>query len=200
MNFSLILSIRKSPAFETPPPITNISGSTVIAICARAIPRYFATISTTSIASLSPAFAASSTSLAVKSSISASLEVSFFFARSFFASLTIPVALDICSRQPLPPQLHFSVSDSLTCICPISPPSPCFPGTILPSVMMPPPTPVPSVTITTSLICLAPPIHASPSAATLASFPSATGIPSKRSERILAGNTSFQPIFTTTSI
>ena len=43
--------------------------------------------------------------------------------------------------------------------------------------MIPPPTPVPSVTITRLLWPLPPPCHISPSAATFASFPAFTGYP-----------------------
>ena len=38
-KYSLTASVRIEPAFETPPPITNISGSTTHAICARVLPR-----------------------------------------------------------------------------------------------------------------------------------------------------------------
>ena len=96
------------------------------------------------------------------------------------ASLAIPVAEQICSTHPTPPQLQCSHSSSRTWIWPISPPSPCLPAMIFSLRITPPPTPVPRVTITRSLYPLPPPCHISPRAATLASLPLLTGIPSNR--------------------
>ena len=61
--------------------------------------------------------------------------------------------------------------------------------------MMPPPTPVPSVASTILVYPLPPPHHISPSAATLASFPALTGIPSSPPSVSLIFITS-QPRFT----
>ena len=72
------------------------------------------------------------------------------FASLRFAIRTIPVAETYSSRHPQLPQLQGSVSSSLTCICPISPAAPVAPATILPLMIIPPPTPVPRVTTTTS--------------------------------------------------
>ena len=63
---------------------------------------------------------------------------------------------------------------------PISPPAPCAPSMTLPLTMTPPPTPVPSVTMTALRQPLAVPIQISPRAATLASLPTSTFIPSSR--------------------
>ena len=64
---------------------------------------------------------------------------------------TTPVAEQYCSAQPYLPQLQGSVSSLFTVKWPISPPAPWKPEMILPSMMMPPPTPVPRVIATASL-------------------------------------------------
>ncbi len=86
----------------------------------------------------------------------------------------MPVAEEYCSRHPLPPHPHIAVSCGFTFKCPISPAAPLHPVTIFPFWITPPPTPVPSVTITMLLNPLPPPRHCSPSAATLASLPALT--------------------------
>ena len=143
--------MRIEPAFETPPPITNISGSTTHAICARVLPRICACSSTTVFASSSPIFARSNTSFAVTVSRSLSADFLSDEAMALVASRTTPVADVYCSRQPVLPHPHISVSFSSTQICPISPPAPFTPKSIFPLSIIPPPTPVPSVTITTLL-------------------------------------------------
>ena len=119
------------PAFDTPPPITNISGSTTHAICASARPRIRACVSTISSASSSPAFAASNTSFAVTASSSRRVDFLSEAAIALPASLTTPVADVYCSRHPLFPHPHVSVYESSTHICPISPPAPFRPNSIL---------------------------------------------------------------------
>ena len=105
-----------------------------------------------------------------------------------FAIRTIPVADVYCSRQPLLPHPHTSVSSSFTQICPISPPAPLVPASIFPFKIIPPPTPVPSVTITISLWPFPPPCHISPSAAMFASFPAFTG----RSNNLLSSSSTLK--------
>ena len=160
---------------ETPPPITKISGFTTAAIPARVFPRIFPKRSATSIASSSPSFTASNTVLAEILPLSLSTLGLSSSARRRFARRTIPVAEVYCSRHPQLPQLQASVSSSITWICPISPPAPVAPERIFPSTMIPPPTPVPSVTATTLEYPWPPPFHISPRAATFASLPASTG-------------------------
>ena len=93
---------------------------------------------------------------------------------AFLASLAIPVADAYCSRHPLFPQLHGTSSLGFTGACPISPPAPWAPVTIFSLMMIPPPTPVPRVTMIRFLAPCPPPFHISPRAATLASFPAFT--------------------------
>ena len=136
---------KMSPALDTPPPMTKIWGSTTLATAASPLPRYSPNCSAISIATLSPALTASNTVLAEISPPRRMLGASSF-ARRLFASRVIPVADAYCSRQPLFLQPQVSVSASSIWICPISPPAPLVPVRILPSMMMPPPMPVPSVT------------------------------------------------------
>src|SRR5436190_19103780 len=92
---------------------------------------------------------------------------------------TIAVAEANSSRQPVLPHLHFNPLNGSTVVCPISPAEPCAPRHNLPSRITPPPTPVPSVTLTTSRQPRAAPSHVSPTAAALASFSRNTGQPSR---------------------
>ena len=160
---------------DTPPPITITSGSTTQVKIASAVPRYSANLSTICFATPSPSLYASKMVFALKLS-RCSFVSAVFSAMIFLPILTIPVAEAICSRQPLFPQLQLSVSSGSTQACPISPPAPCAPVTILPSTIMPPPTPVPSVAMIRFFVPSPPPFHISPRAATLASFPTFTGI------------------------
>ena len=154
--------------------MTITSGFTTHAMLESAAPKIPQTSSTRLVATASPAFASSKMSFAVSFSYFASPVSAEVFASFRFATRTIPVAEVYCSRQPYCPQLHASTSSSLTVIWPISPPAPPKPATTFPSTRMPPPTPVPSVTMMTSRHPFAPPCHISPSAATLASFPTFT--------------------------
>src|ERR1044072_1385240 len=99
---------------------------------------------------------------------------------------TIAVADANNSRQPVLPHLHFSPLNGSTAVCPISPPDPCEPRQSLPSRIIPPPTPVPSVTLITSRQPRAAPSHISPTAAALASFSRNTGQPSLVSSSALS--------------
>ena len=81
------------------------------------------------------------------------------------------------SKQPLLPHPHISDSLSSTQRCPISPPAPRTPVCMCPFRIIPPPTPVPRVTIIRFLQPFPPPFHISPRAATFASFPTSTGYP-----------------------
>ena len=92
------------------------------------------------------------------------------------ANLTKDAAEVYASRQPLRPQPHCSPSRWMT-MWPISPAMPLLPVYSLPSMMMPPPTPVPSVTMTMLRAPFAEPAVASPSAAQLASLSSCTAQP-----------------------
>src|SRR5688572_32284779 len=78
---------------------------------------------------------------------------------------TIAVADANSSRQPVLPHLHFRPENGSTVVCPISPADPCAPRQSFPPSTTPPPTPVPSVTLTTSLHPRAAPSHISPIAA-----------------------------------
>ena len=139
------------PAFERPPPTTNTSGSITHATAAIALPRSFIDCSTAAMPAASPAFAASHTSLAVKPAFKSSFVATSLCAAMYLsATLTRPFADAYCSKQPFLPQPQHSDSSSTIGICPISPPAPFIPATILPSRMIPPPTPVPSVIMTTS--------------------------------------------------
>ena len=100
-KYFLTALIRISPALETPPPMTKISGSTTQEIAAHAPPRTVPTKSTISKASASPCFAWSNTSLAVISGRSRSVEGLSLIARISFVLRTIPVAEVYCSRFPL---------------------------------------------------------------------------------------------------
>src|SRR5437868_14798005 len=103
---------------------------------------------------------------------------------------TIPVADAYNSKHPVLPHLHFIEANGSTVACPISPAEPCAPRHSLLSRMTPPPTPVPSVTLTTSAHPRAAPNHLSPTAAAFASFSSKTGQPSRCS------SAAFNPKFT----
>ena len=150
LNFSSMKSRRNAPALLTPPPITTASMLTVHATLAIALASASPMMSITESASASPVFARSMTSFAVISTISRrGVGMSVFFI-AFFASRTIPVALATSSRQSFLPQLQTSVFPGATGMCPISPAPPVAPATILPSRITPPPTPVPSVTISIS--------------------------------------------------
>ena len=116
-------------------------------------------------------------------------ESSASFFNNFSAVRTSPVAEAYCSRQPFFPHPQHSVSSSFTRICPISPPAPFVPYTIFPSMIIPPPTPVPSVTITAFEYPSPPPFHVSPSAATLASFPTFVSSPVNSLQRSATLNT-----------
>ena len=157
------------------------------------MPRVSVISSTSRAASASPARAASKTSLAAKSVPRRVQGVSGFSSSSFFIQRTTPVALEYCSRQPCLPQPQTAVSWGLTVMWPISPPAPCAPSVILPLTMTPPPTPVPSVTITALRQPLAQPIQISPSAATLASLPTSTLMPSSRPDSWMETFRSPQP-------
>ena len=115
-------------------------------------------------------FAASNTSFAENPSISAKTVELFPSTISSFARRTMPVAEAYCSRQPFLPQLQATSSCGFTQICPISPAAPFEPAIILPSMITPPPTPVPSVTIVRLSCPLPPPCQSSPRAAAFASL------------------------------
>ena len=138
------------PALLTPPPITKASGLTTHAMMPRPLPRILPNSLAISIATSSPSFTASHTTLQLMSLLRRMLGL-LSFSSLLFASLTTPVAEPYCSRQPFLPHPQVSVSFSSMKICPISPPAPFAPATILPSIITPPPTPVPSVTITIEL-------------------------------------------------
>src|SRR5687767_2264382 len=84
------------------------------------------------------------------------------------------VADEYCSTQPREPQPHGAPFGS-TQICPISPAVPSTPRSIFPFKIIPPPTPVPSVTQTELLTFFDAPSQCSPIAAALASFSKITG-------------------------
>ena len=96
-----ITSVKILPAFETPPPIINTSGSTTVEINAAALPIYSPTSLTTFIANSSPALAASKTSLAVISANSSKLLLTV--PKYSLAKRTTPVAEATVSKQPTPP-------------------------------------------------------------------------------------------------
>ena len=79
------------------------------------------------------------------------------------------VAEAYASKQPFLPQVHFSPPMRMT-ICPISAPAERLPSNSFPSMMMPPPTPVPRVTNMDEPYCFAAPAKLSPSAAAFASL------------------------------
>ena len=81
-------------------------------------------------------------------------------------------------------------------MCPISPAAPAAPLMISSLMITPPPTPVPSVTITELEYSFAAPIHDSPSAATFASFPALTLRPPRHSENSFSTLNTPQPRFT----
>lgn len=126
------VSIKISPALDTPPPITNTCGLTTQAILDNAIPSVSPKISTASNARASPFFASSKISFAVSGSNPRKEDSASFSVKSFFAMRTIPVADAYCSKQPCLPHPQVSFSSVLTVICPISPPAPFAPGIILP--------------------------------------------------------------------
>ena len=96
----LACSIRKSPAFDIPPPITNTCGFTTQATSESPFARIFAVSSTILIATSSPSFAASKIAFAVSSGVFLSTVSSSCSSRYFFVTLAIPVADAYCSRQP----------------------------------------------------------------------------------------------------
>ena len=87
-----------------------------------------------------------------------------------------PVAEAYASKQPRLPQVHCHPPRSMT-MCPISAPAERFPSNSLPSKMIPPPTPVPSVIKTIEPNFLPAPQKCSPSAAAFASLVMQTGTP-----------------------
>ena len=141
------------------------------------LPRYSPNCSAILTARSSPSLTASNTFFADSFSSGTFLKTlgSSQERSALLASLTTPVAEAYSSRQPVFPQPQRSVSLSSTCICPISPPAPTAPVRISPFTIIPPPTPVPSVTAIRFLHPWPPPFHISPRAATFASFPAFTG-------------------------
>ena len=81
------------------------------------------------------------------------------------------------SQQPLFPQEHCSSPSALIMMCPSSPPAQLKPRYGLPSMITPPPTPVPSV-IKTKLSASSPFTAYSPNAAAFASFSKLIRLPS----------------------
>ena len=185
-----------SPALETPPPMTIASGSVTAVILASALPRISPNSSTISFATSSPSFAASKIVFALSSSLLTRIVDFFVFSSLFRPILTIPVAEQYCSRQPFLPQPQVSSSCGFTGICPISAPAPCEPFTIFPLMMRPPPTPVPSVTISMLLNPRPPPFHCSPSAAAFASLTASTLMPPSMPESSCGTLTTPQPRLT----
>ena len=82
------------------------------------------------------------------------------------------------SQQPRLPHTHNSPS-CCTTMCPISPANPFAPRCNWPPITMPPPIPVPSVTMTAFIAPLAAPAFHSPYAAMVASFSTCTLMPSR---------------------
>ena len=95
---------------------------------------------------------------------------------AFFVAVMSAVAELYASKQPFLPQLHCLPLYSIT-TCPSSAPQKLKPVYILPPIIIPPPTPVPSVITTTSLYPFAAPPRTSPYAATLASFSTYISVP-----------------------
>src|SRR3990167_9300592 len=91
------------------------------------------------------------------------------------AILTIPVADAYCSRHPLLPQGQGGPSGYIV-ICPNSPAIPYSPRHIFLLRTIPPPTPVPRVSIQKLSKPFPPPIHPSPIAARFASLSIKNGI------------------------
>ena len=77
---------------DTPPPITNTSGSTINAIFPAASANFLPRLSTCVAANSSPALAASKMSFDVTSVMSFSVVDFSYFLSAFFVSYTIPVA------------------------------------------------------------------------------------------------------------
>src|SRR5699024_10729927 len=147
-------SRRYSPACATPPPKIILDGFNMFTICEQPKPRYSPNCSTTCLANTSCCSEASKISLALSSSplsirclILESPLYSSEYSRVRFIN---PVAEANASKQPTFPQVH-AIPLSLSIVMwPISPAAPELPWTILLSTIIPPPTPVPKVTITTS--------------------------------------------------
>src|SRR5207249_11966781 len=74
------------------------------------------------------------------------------------------------SRQSWLPQGHLTPPNGLTEVCPISAADPSAPRHTLPSRIIPPPTPIPSVRQTIVLRPRPAPCHISPTAAAFAAF------------------------------
>ncbi|MPN29059.1 hypothetical protein SDC9_176507 [bioreactor metagenome] len=110
------------------------------------------------------------------SSIAVSVESPAYSSAKKRPKRTTPVALETVSKQPRFPHVHSKPFGS-TVIWPISPPAPAAPCTRLPAATIPPPTPVPNVTKTTSGSFSPAPFQRSPRAATLASLSTANLIP-----------------------
>ena len=150
-------------------------------IFAVARPRYSDTLSTILSANLSPSAAAIKISLLVTcsplSTAALIAESPSYSSAIWRAKRTTPVAEATVSKQPLFPHVHSKPVSGSTIIWPISPPAPATPWIKLPSAMTPPPTPVPSVTKTTSGLLAPAPTQRSPKAATFASLSIANGIP-----------------------
>jgi len=159
----------RSNAAAIPPARTTTDGLSTSRTDATAIPRCSPTSRTARLHTASPARAASRTARAVAGGRRTPARARA--ARR--AAATIPYEPAYASRHPREPQRHRGPLGS-TVMCPISPPKPDTPRTMLPSTTMPPPTPVPSV-MATRFFPRAPRTNDSPKAALVASFSSVTG-------------------------
>ncbi|CAB5029699.1 unannotated protein [freshwater metagenome] len=190
---------RKSPASETPPPITKAVGSKTAAKSANPRPSQVPTPLKASMATRSPSSAALVkcapwTPSGVPSPSDSRRPASpRLLAARALASRTSALPLAYCSQHPLRPQAHGNPS-GIAFIWPISPAAPCAPRNNTPSMMMPPPMPVPTVTIVKSSISSPAPNLNSPHAAAFPSFSTTTGRPTTSSSKARAG-TFDQPRF-----
>ncbi|OPZ90042.1 MAG: hypothetical protein BWY74_02484 [Firmicutes bacterium ADurb.Bin419] len=161
-----------------PPPITTTSGIKVFITFIRPSAIYFIYCLTTFSPTSSPCFAASKAVFAsiLEKSPSMSLFIidCGFSSAAFFVCLINAVADAYASQHPFLPQVHCSPSQIIT-ECPSSDPAKLKPLYILPSIITPPPIPVPSVIVTECFAPFALPATPSASAAQFASLSSNTG-------------------------
>src|SRR5215208_62823 len=164
-----------SPALEAPPPTGITSGLKMFTNPARPMPSHRPVSSRTEMAASSPSCASlvtSSPSTCRSMASCPSAERGFSLATSrALRPMAVPEAS--ASRQPRLPQPQRGPVGSIV-MWPTSPPAPWAPRKSTPSVMIPPPTPVPRVINTRWSRSLPTPKRNSPQAATLASFSTVT--------------------------
>ena len=183
-------SSSRSPAAETPPPMTTTSGSRAATRLAAPTPSQSPTEAKARRATRSPSSAAVVTIGPVTRSgwpshISASTDgCSTIIVR---ALRTRALPEEYCSQQPRRPHSQAWPSGT-TCMWPNSPAMPLAPRRTRPSRSTAPPMPVPIVIISAELAPRAAPWCASARAAQLASLSSTTGQPRRSSSRSRSGS------------